>query len=74
MMSPDEKLIHMANQIARNFAVEGHDAAVTATATHIGKYWDPRMRARIAALLRADEASLDAIARTAVGTLRTEAD
>ncbi|WP_380877847.1 hypothetical protein ACFB49_14520 [Sphingomonas sp. DBB INV C78] len=73
MMSPDEKLVYMANQIARNFAVQGEAVAVAATAEHIGKYWDPRMRARIA-ILSADEAiGLDAITRAAIGIIRTKA-
>jgi len=42
-----ERLVYMANQIARNFAVQGEDEAVAATADHIDKFWDPRMKAQI---------------------------
>ena len=42
-----ERLIYMANQIARNFAVEGEDEAAAATADHIAKFWDPRMKAQL---------------------------
>jgi formate dehydrogenase subunit delta len=42
-----ERLIYMANQIARNFAVQGEDEAVDATANHIDKFWDPRMRKQL---------------------------
>jgi formate dehydrogenase subunit delta len=42
-----EKLVYMANQIARNFAVQGEDEAVAATADHIDKFWDPRMKAQL---------------------------
>lgn len=52
-MSPD-KLIYMANQIARSFRSRGQTAAVTATAEHISSFWDPRMRAQLFALLDAD--------------------
>ena len=45
MMSTEERLVYMANQIAREFARTGDPAA--ATADHIAKFWDPRMRARI---------------------------
>ena len=43
-----ERLTYMANQIARNFAAQGEDEAVAATADHIVKFWDPRMKAQIA--------------------------
>ena len=33
----------MANQILKNFAVKGEDAAVTETAKHIHDFWEPRM-------------------------------
>ncbi len=39
-----ERLAYMANQIARAFEPQGHDSAVDQTATHINKFWDPRMR------------------------------
>lgn len=45
MSSTDAAVIRMANQIARNFAVMGDMEAVKATADHIDKFWDPRMKA-----------------------------
>ena len=39
----------MADQIARNFAVQGEQAAIAATAQHIRDFWDPRMKAAIKA-------------------------
>lgn len=47
MMSNLERLVYMANQIARNFEAIGHDAAAKATADHIASFWDPRMKAQI---------------------------
>jgi formate dehydrogenase subunit delta len=41
------KLVYMADQIARNFAALGEDQAISATADHIEKFWDPRMKAQI---------------------------
>ena len=38
------KLRRMANQIGANYAAIGHDNAVLATADHIRKFWDPRMK------------------------------
>ncbi len=52
------RLAYMADQIARNFAVQGDDEAVAATAEHIRLYWDPRMKAR---LLASDRAALTPI-------------
>jgi formate dehydrogenase subunit delta len=42
-----ETLRRMANDIARNLEAMGHDKAVLATADHIDKYWDPRMKTAI---------------------------
>ena len=40
-------LRRMANDIARNLEAMGHDKAVLATADHIDKFWDPRMKRQI---------------------------
>ena len=42
-------LRYKADQIARNFAALGEEQAIVATAEHIGKFWDPRMKAQILA-------------------------
>lgn len=47
MMSNLERLVYMANQIARNFEIHGQDDAVKSTADHIAHFWDPRMKAQI---------------------------
>ncbi|HMO68373.1 MAG TPA: formate dehydrogenase subunit delta [Novosphingobium sp.] len=60
------RLIHMANQIARNLAVQGEDAAVAGTAQHIRDFWDPRMKA---AILAADRSGLDPAAARALDLL-----
>jgi formate dehydrogenase subunit delta len=54
---------HTANQIARNFAVQGEAKAVAATTQHLRDFWDPRMRAAIA---DGDREGLSAIAKAAV--------
>jgi formate dehydrogenase subunit delta len=56
-------LNRMANDIARNLAAMGHDQAVLATADHIEKFWDPRMKAQIFA---DDRSALSPIAREAI--------
>jgi formate dehydrogenase subunit delta len=60
------RLHHMANQIARNLAAQGEDAAIAATAQHIRDFWDPRMKA---AILGGDRSPLDPIARAALDRL-----
>jgi len=63
------RLAYMANQIARNLEARGHDAAVTEAATHIIKFWDPRMKAT---MLAGDRSLLVPIAAEAM--VRVEAD
>lgn len=64
------RLVYMANQIARNFAAQGEATAIAATAEHIGKYWDPRMKAMILAY-QGDE--LSPAARAAIEQIRQPA-
>lgn len=40
----DEKLVRMANQIATFFLSQAEDIRVDGVATHINKFWEPRMR------------------------------
>ena len=62
------RLVVMANQIAGFFAAQGAGAEA-ATADHIAKNWDPRMRAGIRAHVEAGGAGLDAVALAAVKSL-----
>ncbi|MGE0425474.1 MAG: formate dehydrogenase subunit delta [Reyranellaceae bacterium] len=68
-MSPD-KLVYMANQIGKFFAHEGEEQAARSVATHLRRYWDPRMRAGILAHLDAGGAGLDPAVRRAIGSLK----
>jgi formate dehydrogenase subunit delta len=65
-LSTHDKLVYMANQIAKFFAAEGEEAAVAGTADHLARFWDPRMRALIIAHLDAGGAGLDPVPRRAV--------
>jgi formate dehydrogenase subunit delta len=71
-MSPD-KLVYMANQIGKFFASQDHadgSKAVDGIATHLRKFWDPRMRREIVAKVRAGEAGgLDPLPRRAIEQL-----
>ena len=60
------RLHAMIDQIARNFAAIGQESAIAATADHIVKFWDPRMKA---ALLAGDSSALSPIASGAVALL-----
>lgn len=68
-MQPSEKLVMMANQIIRNLAIQGEERAVEATADHIRKFWDPRMRSMIAKHLAAGGDGLEPMTRRALESL-----
>jgi len=69
-MSPDKKLVYMANQIGKFFAHEPEPQAVADIAAHLKKFWDPRMRRIIVAHLDAGGDGLDLHVRQAVEALR----
>lgn len=70
-MRPD-KLVMMANQIAKFFSAQGEARAVPQIATHIEKFWDPRMRKHIFAHLEQGGAGLDPLALSGLQTLRAK--
>ena len=63
MSSTIDTLRRMANDIARNLEAMGPGKAALATADHIDKFWDPRMKA---AIFADDLAALSPIARAAI--------
>jgi len=67
--SSDQRLVIMANQIARFFASRKHDQAAEGVRDHIAKYWDPRMRQRIRMHLADGGKGLDALARDGISRL-----
>jgi formate dehydrogenase subunit delta len=69
-MTPDEKLIYMANQIADFFKAQGEERAVAATADHLRKFWDPQMRREFVALALKDESKLKPVVRKALPLLK----
>lgn len=70
MSSTIETLRRMANDIARNLEPMGPDKAVLATADHIDKFWDPRMKS---AIFADDRSGLTQVAREAIDHLATGA-
>ncbi len=64
-MSPD-KLVRMANQIARFFATGADGDPAEAVAGHINAFWEPRMRRQLLRLGEADLAALDPLVKEAL--------
>jgi formate dehydrogenase subunit delta len=69
-----DKLVYMANQIGKFFAHQGEAQAAVAVATHLKRYWDPRMRNAIVAHLDAGGSGLDPLVHRAVESLRETAN
>jgi formate dehydrogenase subunit delta len=68
-MSPD-RLVYMANQIGKFFESQRADEVVPGIASHIRKFWDPRMREAIFAYIDAGGEGLDPPVRDAIQSLR----
>ncbi|MBX9884457.1 MAG: formate dehydrogenase subunit delta [Novosphingobium sp.] len=67
-----EKLVYMANQIARNVALEADPVAMVAD--HIQAFWSPRMKTDVfAAMDRPEGAGLEPTARAALERLAAHA-
>jgi formate dehydrogenase subunit delta len=73
MLSPDEKLVYMANQIADFFRAQGEAKAVPAIADHLNKFWDPAMREDFLRIARNPEAKLHDLVRKGVPLIRDPA-
>ncbi len=64
------KLVKMANQIEGFFRGEADsEAAVAGIASHLQRFWEPRMRAAIIAHCASGGEGLGELARRAVGRL-----
>jgi len=48
------KLVYMANQIATFFRSQPESEAAQGVATHINKFWEPRMRRQLFEILERD--------------------
>jgi formate dehydrogenase subunit delta len=42
-----EKLVYMANQIAKFMESKPHDEGVSLLASHVNDFWEPRMRRQL---------------------------
>ena len=73
-MSSLDRLVYMANQIAREFAHQRPRDAAEATWDHLWHFWDPRMRTMIVEHLQGGGAGLNDTARAAVTRLASPAE
>jgi formate dehydrogenase subunit delta len=69
--TPSERLVMMANQIAKAFAAQGEARAVQKTAEHIQAFWNPRMRRKIDEHLETGGEGLEPYALAALIRLKT---
>lgn len=65
-MSLDDKLIYMANQIAKFFASQGEEHAAAGVADHLLKFWDPEMRRSLLAAAERDATGLHPAVKAAL--------
>ncbi|HEX4686328.1 MAG TPA: formate dehydrogenase subunit delta [Nocardioides sp.] len=63
----------MGNDIARQFTHLPPSEAAEVIARHIERFWDPRMRRNLEALVAAHDDSLDPVLVDAAGRLATRA-
>lgn len=68
-----EDIVRMANQIAAFFSAYPQEEAVAGIADHIRKFWEPRMKADLQALVEAPPDTLDPLVIKAARSLRSPA-
>ena len=61
----EERLVKMANEISDFFRLKPEEEAVAGAADHIKMFWEPRMRAQMAAHLSKGGKGLKPLARKA---------
>ncbi|KQV73224.1 formate dehydrogenase subunit delta [Rhizobium sp. Root1220] len=64
------KLVYMANQIATFFKSQPSSQAVQGVATHINKFWEPRMRRQLLEILEREENGLNPLVVQAAPFIR----
>lgn len=66
MLKPADKLVMMANQIAKNVAIQGEERAIQSMVDHVRKFWEPRMRETMSKHLAAGGKDLAPLAKKAL--------
>jgi len=72
-MKPDN-LVYMANQIGKFFQYQRKDEVVPGIASHIKKFWDPRMRNAIFAYIDQGGDGLDPHVKEAILHLKNDGE
>ncbi len=65
-----EKLVYMANQIAKFMESKPHAEGVALLASHINDFWEPRMRRHLFAVLDAGGDGLRPLVLEAAGKIK----
>ena len=68
-----DKLVRMANQIGDFFDPMGDDAATRGVATHLERFWTPKMIGEIVGYLESGQSGLHAATARAVAELERDA-
>ena len=68
--SGQDKLVYMANQIAKFMESKPHDEGVTGLASHINDFWEPRMRRSLFEVLDAGGTGLRPLVLDAAPKIR----
>lgn len=69
MAMQDDKLIRMADQIARFFATQPGPDQAERVAAHLHDFWDPRMREAFRQIVESGRAEVHPLARAAILSL-----
>ena len=69
MTAAEPPVLRLGRDIVRQFEHLPHDAAVEQVATHLARFWDPRMRAELDALVRRGDPDVDPLLAAAAARL-----
>ena len=72
-MSAQPPVVRLGNDVARAFRHLPPDDAARAIATHLGKFWDPRMRRALVSLVDQGHPDLDPLLAKAAGLIHVGA-
>ena len=68
-----DKLVYMANQIAGFFATQPEAEAAQGVASHINKFWEPRMRRQLFEIVERETGTLSPLVLQAVPLIKRPA-
>lgn len=68
-----DKLVYMANQIAGFFATQPDAEAAQGVASHINKFWEPRMRRQLFEIIEHEDKTLSPLVLRAAPLIKKPA-